>query len=31
MIVGSALFLLALPENRVRVPVIRGDLTDEHE
>jgi uncharacterized integral membrane protein len=31
MIVGSALFLLAFPENRVRVPVVRGDLTDNRE
>jgi len=31
VVVGSALFLLAFPENRVRVPVVRGDLTDERE
>ena len=31
VLVGSGLFLLAFPENRVRVPVVRGDLTDERE
>lgn len=30
-IVGSALFLLAFPENRVRVPIVRNDLTEEFE
>jgi len=31
VLVGSGLFLLAFPENRVHVPVVRGDLTDDRE